>query len=108
MQADEKKSAERLARCCELLIDAGAAQTLADAQALLPLWKRRAAPKPERVRRLLTALRLCRWDVRFMRPSWFGPAPQRVVQRSEFLKAADISCGAAFSAFLVASPMARR
>ena len=103
MQADQKESAERLARCCELLVDAGAAQTLADAQDLFPSWKGWSAPKPERVRRLLAALRLCRWDLTAFRASWFGPAPERVVQRTEFLKAADIPCVAACLAFPAAS-----
>ena len=95
VQAAEMESAERRARCCELLVDAGAAQTLADAQDLLPLWRTRGTPKPERVRRLLAALRLCRWDVTGINRQWFQVSPVRVVQRSEFLKAAGIRCVAA-------------
>ena len=99
VQAAEKESAERLARCCELLVDAGAAQTLADAQALLPQKKTRDIPKPARLRRLLAALRLCCWDVTAISQSWFRWSPERVVQRSEFLTAAGIPCVAAFPAF---------
>ena len=103
VQAAEKESAERLARCCELLVDAGAAQTLADAQALLPQKKTRDIPKPARLRRLLAALRLCCWDVTAISQSWFRWSPERVVQRSEFLTATDIPCVASFSAFPSAS-----
>ena len=103
VQSEEKVTAKQRARCCELLVDAGAAQTLADAQALLPLMKSTNPPKPERVRRLLAALRLCRWDVTAFRRSWFGASPVRVVQRSEFLTATDIPCVASFSAFPSAS-----
>ena len=98
VQSEEKVTAKQRARCCELLVDAGAAQTLADAQARLPLMKSTNPPKPERLRRLLAALRLCRWDVTAFSREWFNFSPVRVVQRSEFLTAAGIPCVAACSA----------
>ena len=98
VQAAEKATAKRRARCCELLVAAGAAQTLADAQAILRLSKTAHIPKPERLGRLLAALRVCRWDVTAMSRTWWTVSPERVVQRSDFLTAAGIPCVAAFPA----------
>ena len=77
-------------------------------EAVLPLSKTADIPKPERVGRLLAALRLCRWDVTAFRRQWFEVSPVRVVQRSEFLTAADIPCVAAFPAFPISTSPQQR